>query len=131
MKNVGERAAGTIVAALFLKQFVPPEIPWAHLDIAGTAWTDKDSGAAPKGATGFGVRTLYEIARRWPLGAVSTRTVKKELFFFFFFFFFFFYKNKMSGSTENSAHWFPSGMPNKDPASREFLCCLCSPFTIL
>ena len=72
MKNVGERAGGAIVAAIFLKQFIPPEIPWAHLDIAGTAWTDKDTGTAPKGATGFGVRTLFEIARRWPLGAVST-----------------------------------------------------------
>jgi leucyl aminopeptidase len=66
MKNVGERAGGAIVAAIFLKQFVPQEIPWAHLDIAGTAWTDKDTGIAPKGATGFGVRTLFEIARRWP-----------------------------------------------------------------
>ncbi len=66
MKNVGDRTAGTIVAAAFLKQFVPEKIPWAHLDIAGTAWTDSDTGASPKGATGFGVRTLFEIARRWP-----------------------------------------------------------------
>ncbi len=66
MKNVGDRSAGTIVAAIFLKQFVPEEIPWAHLDIAGTAWADADTGACPKGATGFGVRTLLEIARRWP-----------------------------------------------------------------
>jgi leucyl aminopeptidase len=66
MKNVGDRTAGTIVGAAFLKQFVPEKIPWAHLDIAGTAWTDSDTGASPKGATGFGVRTLFEIARRWP-----------------------------------------------------------------
>ena len=66
MKNVGDRTAGTIVGASFLKQFVPEKIPWAHLDIAGTAWTDSDTGASPKGATGFGVRTLFEIARRWP-----------------------------------------------------------------
>lgn len=65
MKNVGDRTAGTIVGAMFLKQFVPKQIPWAHLDIAGTAWTDKDTGFCPKGATGFGVRTLFEIARRW------------------------------------------------------------------
>lgn len=65
MKNVGERAAGTIIGAIFLKQFVPKEIPWAHLDIAGTAWTEKDSGAVPKGASGFGVRTMFEFARRW------------------------------------------------------------------
>jgi leucyl aminopeptidase len=66
MKNVGDRTAGTIIGATFLKQFVPEKIPWAHLDIAGTAWTETDTGASPKGATGFGVRTLFEIARRWP-----------------------------------------------------------------
>jgi leucyl aminopeptidase len=66
MKNTGDRTAGTIVGAAFLKQFVPENIPWAHLDIAGTAWTDSDTGSCPKGATGFGVRTLFEIARRWP-----------------------------------------------------------------
>lgn len=65
MKNVGDRTAGTIIGGIFLKQFVPNEIPWAHLDIAGTAWTEHDSGSCPKGATGFGVRTLFEIARRW------------------------------------------------------------------
>jgi leucyl aminopeptidase len=68
MKNVGDRSAGTIIGAMFLKQFVPNEIPWAHLDIAGTAWTDKDSGFSPKGATGFGVRTMFEIARKWGNG---------------------------------------------------------------
>ncbi len=66
IKNVGDRSAGTIIGAIFLKQFVPQHIPWVHLDIAGTAWTDKDTGFSPKGATGFGVRTLFEIARRWP-----------------------------------------------------------------
>lgn len=65
-KNVGERSAGTIVGGVFLKQFVPDEIPWVHMDIAGTAWTDKDTGISPKGATGFGVRLLVETARRWP-----------------------------------------------------------------
>jgi leucyl aminopeptidase len=64
-KNVGNRSAGTISGAMFLKQFVPDHIPWAHLDIAGTAWTDKDLLTAPKGATGFGVRILTELARRW------------------------------------------------------------------
>jgi len=65
-KNVGERAAGTIIGGIFLKQFVPEEIPWVHLDIAGTAWTDKDLGFAPKGATGFGVRIFTEMVRRLP-----------------------------------------------------------------
>ena len=60
-KNVGDRSAGTIIGGIFLKQFVPKEIPWVHLDIAGTAWGDKD----PRGGTAFGVRTLFELARRW------------------------------------------------------------------
>lgn len=63
-KNVGERAAGSIVGGVFLKQFVPQHIPWVHLDIAGTAWADKDWGTAPKGATGFGVRIMAELIRR-------------------------------------------------------------------
>ncbi len=62
-KNVGERTAGTIIGGIFLKQFVSDEIPWAHLDIAGTAWADKDAAATPKGASGFGVRLLFELVR--------------------------------------------------------------------
>lgn len=65
MKNVGSRTAGAIVAGMFLKQHVPGGVPWVHLDIAGTAWSDKDTGAVPRGATGFGVRSLFELARRW------------------------------------------------------------------
>ena len=65
-RNVGDRKGGAIVAAMFLKQFVPDEVPWVHLDIAGPAWTEKDLATASKGPTGFGVRTLIEIARRWP-----------------------------------------------------------------
>ncbi|WP_448564116.1 leucyl aminopeptidase [Trichothermofontia sp.] len=57
MKNTGPRNAGAITAALFLKQFVK-EVPWAHLDIAGPAWLDKEDGYNSAGATGFGVRTL-------------------------------------------------------------------------
>ncbi len=58
LKNTGPRAGGSITAALFLNEFVKDEIPWAHIDIAGTCWTDKDRGIDPAGATGFGVRTL-------------------------------------------------------------------------
>ena len=58
MKNTGPRPGGSITAALFLKEFVKPEIPWAHIDIAGTVWSDKGRGLDPAGATGFGVRTL-------------------------------------------------------------------------
>jgi leucyl aminopeptidase len=57
MKNTGPRAGGSITAALFLKQFVR-STPWAHLDIAGPVWADKENGYNGAGATGFGVRTL-------------------------------------------------------------------------
>jgi len=57
MKNTGPRPGGSITAALFLKQFVK-DTPWAHLDIAGPVWTEKESGYNSAGATGYGVRTL-------------------------------------------------------------------------
>ena len=57
MKNTGPRAGGSITAALFLKQFVK-ETPWAHLDVAGPVWNEKESGINSAGATGFPVRTL-------------------------------------------------------------------------
>ncbi len=66
-KNVGDRKAGTIIGAMFLKQFVPDTVPWAHVDIAGTVWADKDLGWIPKGATGFGVRTLVSLIRTWKM----------------------------------------------------------------
>jgi leucyl aminopeptidase len=65
-KNVGDRKAGSIIGGIFLKQFVPQDVPWIHLDIAGPAWTEKDLPTAARGATGFGVRILVEIARHWP-----------------------------------------------------------------
>ena len=61
MTNTGGRAAGAITAALFLKQFAG-ELPWAHLDIAGTAWADEAKPWQARGATGVGVRTLAELA---------------------------------------------------------------------
>ena len=58
MKNVGSgRGAGSIVGAQFLKRFVN-DLPWAHLDIAGVAWSKKDAATVPKGGTAFGVRLL-------------------------------------------------------------------------
>ncbi|MBD1877913.1 leucyl aminopeptidase [Coleofasciculus sp. FACHB-T130] len=57
LKNTGPRPGGSITAALFLKQFVQ-ETPWAHLDIAGPVWADKENGVNNSGATGYGVRTL-------------------------------------------------------------------------
>ncbi len=64
IKNVGRgRSAGAIAGAVFLQQFVN-NVPWAHLDIAGTASSSRDSPLAPKGATGFGVRLLDELIAR-------------------------------------------------------------------
>ncbi|MEM8639766.1 MAG: leucyl aminopeptidase [Cyanobacteria bacterium P01_G01_bin.54] len=57
MKNTGPRGGGSITAALFLKQFVN-QTPWAHLDVAGPVWADKESGVNNIGATGYPVRTL-------------------------------------------------------------------------
>ena len=63
MRNIGMgRAAGTITAAAFLANAVE-DIPWAHIDIAGTAWTQdatKKKSYNPKGATGFGVRLILD-----------------------------------------------------------------------
>lgn len=58
MKNIGPREGGSITAAQFLKRFVDEGVAWAHLDIAGTAWSDKDGAVHGKGATGYGVRLL-------------------------------------------------------------------------
>lgn len=57
VKNVGNRTAGSITAGFFLKHFAG-SVPWAHLDIAGTAWTEKEKPYLAKGATGFGVRLM-------------------------------------------------------------------------
>lgn len=64
LKNAGGAEAGAITAALFLKEFVPAKTAWAHLDIAGTAFATKAWKYYAEGATGFGVRTLVELARR-------------------------------------------------------------------
>jgi leucyl aminopeptidase len=63
MKNAGGPTAGTLTAGWFLKQFAAGT-PWAHLDIAGTAWEEKGRHHLPKGATGVGVRLLLEFLRR-------------------------------------------------------------------
>ncbi len=60
VKNVGGRAAGTITAGWFLREFVDG-FPWAHLDIAGTAWTDSARPDMAKGPTGVGVRLFTEF----------------------------------------------------------------------
>jgi len=60
MKNIGGRPAGSISAAQFIQRFVN-KTPWAHLDIAGVAWSTKDAPCIPKGATAFGVRLLDHL----------------------------------------------------------------------
>lgn len=58
MKNIGPREGGSITAAQFIKRYVNEGVAWAHLDIAGMAWHDKDGRTYAKGATGYGVRLL-------------------------------------------------------------------------
>jgi leucyl aminopeptidase len=60
VKNAGGRPAGSISAGWFLREFVDG-FPWAHLDIAGTAYTDRDDAARVKGPTGIGVRLFAEL----------------------------------------------------------------------
>lgn len=64
IKNTGGRPAGTITAAAYLQKFVG-DTPWAHLDIAGTAWDFTKKTYIPKGPSGTGVRTLVELIRNW------------------------------------------------------------------
>jgi leucyl aminopeptidase len=58
IKNVATRWGSAIFAANFLREFVDPSIPWAHLDIAGSARAEEDWYESPKGGTGVGTRTL-------------------------------------------------------------------------
>jgi len=63
-KNTGGRWAGAITAAMFLKNFVG-DVPWVHLDIAGTAIMEEQLEYIPKGGSGVGVRLLVDMLRRW------------------------------------------------------------------
>ncbi|MDB5448774.1 MAG: cytosol aminopeptidase, partial [Phenylobacterium sp.] len=63
VKNTGGRAGGSITAALFIQKFVN-NVPWAHLDIASTAWKKPSSTpTVPEGATGYGVRLLNRMVQ--------------------------------------------------------------------
>jgi leucyl aminopeptidase len=64
IKNTAGREAGPSTAGAFLSHFVG-NTPWAHLDIAGTAWSNRPQPYCVKGATGFGVRLLLELLRNW------------------------------------------------------------------
>jgi leucyl aminopeptidase len=68
MKNVGKQEAGAITAALFLQEFVPAQTAWSHWDIAGTAFTTSPWKYYRPGGTGWGVKTLVEVARALSAG---------------------------------------------------------------
>jgi leucyl aminopeptidase len=70
MKNIGGPYGGAITAACFLARFVA-NTPWAHLDIAGKAWSDSASDTVPKGGTGYGVRLLNRLIDDWQGASVS------------------------------------------------------------
>ena len=61
MKNIGTAHGGALTAGLILQKFIADKIPWAHLDIAGPAFSDSEDGEICKGGTGFGVRTLIGL----------------------------------------------------------------------
>jgi leucyl aminopeptidase len=63
LKNVGGRAAGSITAAWFLREFVDGAYPWVHLDVAGTAYSEADLTWLPKGPTGTPTGTFVEFVR--------------------------------------------------------------------
>ena len=62
MKNIGGPHGGALTAGLILQKFVAEGVAWAHLDIAGPAYSESDDGEFARGGTGFGVRTLVELA---------------------------------------------------------------------
>ena len=66
MRNLGLTPfAGASTAAVFLQRFITNDRPWAHRDIAGTAWRKDDSATCPKGASGFGVRAFYHLVENY------------------------------------------------------------------
>jgi len=73
MKNIGGPYGGAITAACFLARFVEAT-PWAHLDIAGKAWSDSSTATVPKGGTGYGVRLLNRLIDDWQ-GAEMSQTM--------------------------------------------------------
>ena len=63
LANIGDRMGGMLVAGLFLKEFIDPQTPWLHLDIAGPAFNEKTAhGYTPVGGTGIALRSLVQLA---------------------------------------------------------------------
>ncbi len=73
MKNAGGRSAGTINGGIFLKEFAPEGVPWAHLDVAAVAHFEKEQSGWPAGASGFGVALTIEFLKRRFAGAARSR----------------------------------------------------------
>ncbi|HSA58449.1 MAG TPA: leucyl aminopeptidase [bacterium] len=71
LKNVGGRWGGTINGALFIQEFIDAKLPWAHIDIAGPSWTEKELDFGPRGGTGHIVRTLLEF-----IDSIQTAPIK-------------------------------------------------------
>jgi leucyl aminopeptidase len=75
LRNATGRPASAITAACFLYAFAE-RYRWAHLDIAGTAYTERNGSYSPKGATGFGVRLLLHLLEHWPAGKLQAADTK-------------------------------------------------------
>jgi leucyl aminopeptidase len=75
VKNIGIRYGGAITAALFLKEFVG-DVPWAHLDVAGTAFAESNTDYWPKGATGSPARTLIRYIENQAAGNGSRKRAR-------------------------------------------------------
>ncbi len=65
LKNVGGRPGGALTAGMFLKQFVPDDVAWAHVDMAGMGLEEKGRPHVPKGGAGYGVRLFVDLLRNW------------------------------------------------------------------
>jgi leucyl aminopeptidase len=76
MQNIGGAYGGSTTAAEFLYRFVDKDRAWAHLDIAGMAWADSATATTPKGAVGFGVRTLYNFITQ---GKTANLTIDPDM----------------------------------------------------
>ena len=63
LKNIGGRDAGAITAGMFLNHFVRADIPWLHVDIAGTAFCEQADKTGFYGATGVGIKSILELLR--------------------------------------------------------------------
>lgn len=78
LKNWNGRSGAANIAAAFLKEFVDPSVPWAHLDIASTAYQSEPKKYQPKYATGMGVRLFIEFFEQLEKGLISAASPRKQ-----------------------------------------------------